>query len=66
MVLQQPSAVKMLVTNSLLRQLKLYVKAADIGQSDADDINDAIRHAVTATAINYAAVFDDMLREIGI
>lgn len=66
LVLQQPSAVKKLVPNTMLHQFNMYVSAATIGQPDANDVNDAIRHALTATAMNYASVFDDMLRAVGI
>ena len=65
LVLQQPSSVKKFAPNSLLYRLGMHVKGSDIGQADANDINDAIRHALTATATSYAVVFDDMLKAIG-
>jgi hypothetical protein len=65
LVLQQPSAVKMLIPNGLLHKLGLYVSAAKYGWADADDANDAVRHALSVTAINFAGLFNQMLIDVG-
>lgn len=65
LLLQQPSSVKTFAPNSLLRQLGLYVSARNYGWPDADDANDAVRHALLCTATVYASVFERRITEIG-
>jgi hypothetical protein len=64
--LQQPAAVKKLIPNTLLHRLGMWVRASDYGWPDADDAHDAIRHALSVTAIHYAATFDQMLIDVGV
>jgi hypothetical protein len=59
--LQSPASVKKLAPNTLLKRLGLYVSAAQYGWNDANDANDAVRHAVTLLATFHATVFNSML-----
>ena len=58
---QTVSHVKKLTSNRRLRELGLYVTARDVNQPDANDANDAMRHAVYCTAIHHATAFVAML-----
>lgn len=58
---QAPAAVKTFAPNALLRRLGLYVSASDRGWADADDANDAVRHAVAVLGRYHATVLDHML-----
>lgn len=59
---QTVADVKKLTDNARLRALGLYVKPRDVEQPDANDANDAMRHAVYCTAVHHTTVFDQMLR----
>lgn len=58
---QNVADVKKLVQNWRLKELGLYVKPTDVGRPDANDANDAMRHAVYCTAIHHATAFVRML-----
>jgi hypothetical protein len=59
--LQQPANAKRLISNGMLRKLKLFVSARDVERADADDANDATRHALLVLAHHRASLFDSML-----
>jgi hypothetical protein len=61
---QSPAEAKRLAPNGLLRAAGLYVKPSQVGQRDANDVNDAVRHALLLTARRYASVFDRLLRSL--
>lgn len=63
--LQAPADAKLLVPNPLLRELRLYTTAAEVEQRDANDVNDAARHALTVLAQRRASLFDLILTRIG-
>ena len=58
---QGPSDVKKLANDALLRDLDLYLTGKMIGQGDANDVNDATRHAVYYLATKRATVFTQRL-----
>lgn len=59
--LQSPSEAKRLVNNALLRDLKLHLRGRDVDRPDANDVNDAQRHALTVLAFHRASLFDALL-----
>lgn len=63
--LQAPADAKTLAPNSLLRDLGLYTTATQVEQRDANDVNDAARHALTVLAHHRASLFDRLLTHIG-
>lgn len=63
-VAQSPHEAKLIAPNGLLRAAGLYVTPKQVGQPDAHDANDAVRHAVLLTARRYAATFDRLLRSL--
>lgn len=54
--------VKKFAKNELLRSLGLYIRADEIEAPDADDVNDAIRHAVYILAMTNPQLFTQLLR----
>lgn len=64
--LQAPADAKALASNTLLRNLKLYTQPRDVEQRDANDVNDAARHAVTVLAHHRASLFDYILTHFGV
>jgi len=64
--LQAPADAKALVSNTLLRDLRVWSTARDVEQRDADDVNDAARHALTVLAQHRASLFDNLLTNIGV
>ncbi len=60
--LQDPSPAKTIASNSFLHRSGLWVTAKDVGLADADDVNDATRHAVLALATHHATVFETLKR----
>lgn len=64
--LQTPADAKTIVPNSLLTDLGLKLRGRDVGRHDADDANDATRHALLVLAHHRASVFDALLRGIGV
>jgi hypothetical protein len=59
--LQSPSDVKSLIPNALLRDLRLYLRGRDVDARDANDVNDAQRHALAALAYHRASMFDRLI-----
>jgi len=61
--LQTPADAKKLADNTRLRELRLYSTSRDVGRPDANDVNDAARHALLALMRRKASIFDSMLRD---
>jgi hypothetical protein len=59
--MQSPSDVKSLVPNVMLREVNLYTTPREVEQHDANDVNDAMRHALAALAYHRASLFDKIL-----
>jgi hypothetical protein len=64
--LQAPADAKKLVPNALLRDLGLWTTAAEVERRDANDANDATRHALTVLAHRRASLFDHILTHFGV
>lgn len=64
--LQAPADAKTLVSNALLHDVGLWVTARDVEQRDANDANDAMRHALTVLAHHRASLFDHILTSSGV
>lgn len=60
-VLQAPADAKRVGSNELLRRLGFHVTRAEVNQRDANDVNDAARHAVLLLAGRYATVLERLL-----
>lgn len=60
--LQTPADAKKLADNRRLRDLGFYTLASDVDRPDANDVNDAARHALLALMRRRASVFDELLR----
>ena len=58
--LQSPSDVKALVDNAFLRRVGLYTTPREVEQRDADDVNDAMRHALAVLAHRRASMFEQI------
>lgn len=58
---QGPADAWAVADNMLLRRLGLFRSRGDVDQSDANDVNMAIRHALLCVARLYATTFDQML-----
>jgi hypothetical protein len=63
--LQAPADAKALVNDATLRALGLWATGRDVERHDANDANDATRHALTVLAHHRASLFDRMLTGIG-
>lgn len=61
-VLQAPGDAKKFCTNAQLRQFNLWTTPKMVGQSDANDVNDAARHALLALAKTRMTAYDALLR----
>lgn len=64
--LQAPADAKALVSSSMLRTLGLWATARDVERRDANDANDATRHALTVLAHHRASLFDRILTRTGV
>jgi hypothetical protein len=64
--LQGPADVKAFVNNDILRTTKLWVTARDVEQHDANDANDAMRHALTVLAHRRASMFEHIITNAGV
>lgn len=60
--LQDPGTAKQVASNSFLHEHGLWVSAADVGLPDADDANDATRHAVLALMRHHATLYERVRR----
>lgn len=61
--LQTPADAKRLAPNVRLRELGFYTRADVVGRPDANDVNDAARHALLALMRRRAVAFDALLLE---
>lgn len=61
--LQSPADAKKFAPNTRLRELGFYTSADLVGRPDANDVNDAARHALLALARRRVSIFDALLRE---
>ena len=61
--LQSPADAKKLAPNDVLRDMGFYTRASDVGLRDANDVNDAARHALLALMRRKASAFDELLRD---
>lgn len=61
-ILQSPSDAKRMISNALLRRVELYTWPSTVGRPDANDVNDATRHALVALATLRASVFGTLLQ----
>lgn len=64
--LQTPADAKALVGNTLLRDLRVWSTPRAVEQRDANDVNDAARHALMVLAHHRASLFDNLLTNIGV
>jgi hypothetical protein len=60
-VMQSPADAKRVAPNELLRRLGYYVSRRDVDRPDANDANDAARHAVLVLVTRFATVFEQLL-----
>jgi hypothetical protein len=61
LVWQSPADAKRFAPNERLRSLGLYTSRGEVNQPDANDVNDAARHALLLLARRFAAHFEDLL-----
>lgn len=61
--LQSPADAKKLAPNERLRAVGFYTRASDVDCPDANDVNDAARHALLGLLCRRASVFDELLRD---
>lgn len=59
--LQSPADAKKLMPNARLRELGFYTSADLVGRPDANDVNDAARHALLGLVRRRASSFDAIL-----
>jgi hypothetical protein len=59
--LQAPADAKALINDALLQLLRLWRVGRDVGCRDANDVNDASRHALTLLAQFRASMFATLL-----
>jgi len=59
--MQSPGDAKKLAPNHILKRLNLYVTGQAVGCRDANDVNDATRHALLLIARHRASLLDRML-----
>lgn len=61
-LLQSPGDAKKFCTNAQLRQFNLWTTPKMVGRPDANDVNDAARHALLALAKTRTTAYDALLR----
>jgi hypothetical protein len=61
---QSPGSAKRMAPNSLLRLLGLLTTAREVNRPDANDVNDAMRHAVLTLATIHAVTFDRLIAAV--
>jgi hypothetical protein len=59
--MQSPADAKRIAPNELLRHLGFYVMRNEVERPDANDVNDAARHAVLLLMTRYATVLEKRL-----
>jgi hypothetical protein len=60
-VSQPPGDAKKVAPNVLLQATGLWVLPSEVGQKDANDVNDAFRHAVLAMSRHKATMFERLM-----
>jgi len=60
-VAQTPGEAKRIASTAFLKGTGLWTLPGEVGQEDANDANDAMRHAILALARNYATQFDILM-----
>lgn len=65
-VMMPPGDVKAFAPNSMLKRLGFFTTPKEVGCPDANDVNDAARHATLSLARFKASVFDTMLAATGV
>lgn len=65
LVMMPPGDVKAFAPNAVLKRLGFYTTPAEVQKHDANDVNDAARHATLALARFKASIFDAMLAKSG-
>lgn len=65
-VMMPPADAKKFAPNEMLKRLGFYTTPAEAGHHDANDVNDAARHATLALARFKASTFDAMLANSGV
>lgn len=60
--LQSPGDAKKFCSNAQLRQFNFWSTGKTVNRPDANDVNDAARHAVFALATTRASAYDALLR----
>lgn len=60
-VMQSPADAKRVAPNELLACLGLYVRRGEVNQRDANDVNDAARHAMLLLVTRFASVYEHLL-----
>jgi hypothetical protein len=60
-VSQTPGDAKRVASNAFLQGTGLWVLPREVGQQDANDVNDALRHAVLAMSRYKATMFDRLM-----
>lgn len=63
LIWQGPADAWAMADNTMLRRLGLFRSLRDVQQSDANDVNMALRHALLCLATRHAATFDAMLKK---
>lgn len=61
LVMQSPGDAKRIAPNPMLRRLGLYRTPSDVVSHDANDVNDAARHAVLLLASRFVTVLERLL-----
>lgn len=62
--LQAPADAKKIAPNEFLRDAGFYTLPGDVGCPDANDVNDAARHALLALARRRALAFDLVVQAV--
>jgi hypothetical protein len=65
-VMMPPGDVKAFAPNEMLKRLGFYTTPKEVNLPDANDVNDAARHATLALARFKASIFDAMLANSGV
>jgi hypothetical protein len=60
---QTPGDAKRVAPNALLQKTGLWVLPREVGQKDANDVNDGMRHAVLAMSRYKATMYDRLLAQ---
>lgn len=60
-VLQTPADAKRVGSTELLHRLGFHVSRSEVNQRDANDVNDAARHAVLIIVTHFATMFERLL-----